>query len=496
MNSRKILYGLGIEGLIKSIAYVFALLFIYAATSKLLDFETFTVQLAQSPLLSAYAGIVAWLVPGIEILIAGILVFPRFRNLALYAAFTLMVMFTAYIYIILNFSDFIPCSCGGVLEKLSWTEHLIFNVVFIVLGAVAILVSTNGYWKKKLILLASLCVLGIGIVTLLFVFSEKKMQRNNAFQRRYMPHPIEIVHSLDLEYSSYYFAGIGNGNVYLGNTTAPLLMTVIDSSFTVATATMIQLDQMDLPYRAVQIRVVPPTFYVVDGTVPIILQGTTANWLAKTKMEGDYYFNHIYAIDSSTIAVKSHSSETMENIIGIIEIGSHIKGNFSDKLLEKQIDGIFDTDGKLIYNDSLRRIIHTYTFRNEYLIIDEDLGLDFRGKTIDTVSTAQVHIEEDISRNQKKLGSNTVLINNSTATAGKYLFINSPRLGKLEPDDMLDEASIIDVYDLTDQSYSFSFYLYSYKRSKVREFRISNGILYALQGNYLVAYSMNTKFFK
>ena len=64
------------------VAFLFILLFVYAALSKLLDFETFRVQLAQSPLLSAYAGIIAWLVPGVEILIALLLIIPRFRVVA------------------------------------------------------------------------------------------------------------------------------------------------------------------------------------------------------------------------------------------------------------------------------------------------------------------------------------------------------------------------------------------------------------------------------
>lgn len=481
---------------INIISFLFIALFVYAAVSKLLDFETFSVQLAQSPLLSAYAGVIAWLVPGIEIVIALLLMLSKFRVLALYAAFTLMAMFTIYIYIMLNFSDFIPCSCGGVLEKLSWTQHLVFNVVFIVLGGVAILLSKNWNVKKKLLLLVALAFIGASIVTVSFSFSEKKMHRNNAFQRRYIPHPIEKIHSFDLKYSSYYFAGAGNGKVYLGNTTAPLLMTIIDSSFTDTTSTMIKLDQMDLPYRSVKTHVIPPLFYVTDGTVPIILQGNIADWRATTKMQGDFYFNQAFALDSTKIAVRTNSSETSENIIGIIELGAVIKGSFNKLLLEKQLDGIFDTDGKLLYNAALKKIIYTYNYRNQYIVIDENLQLNFRGKTIDTVSKAQLQIEENTKRNQSKLAGGTLLINKGTATDGELLLIDSPRLGKLEPEDMLDEASIIDVYDLTNQSYAFSFYLYEHEKNKVREFIITRGILYALQGNHLVAYKLQKKVFK
>jgi hypothetical protein len=423
------------------------------------------------------------------------MVFDRFRVLALFAAFALMVMFTAYIFIILNFSDFIPCSCGGVLEKLSWTQHLIFNLVFIVLAGVAVFFVPTYSAKKTLLLLAILAIFGMGTVTLLFAFSEKKMHRNNAFQRRYIPHPIEKIHSFDLQYSSYYFAGAGDGKVYLGNNTAPLLMTVIDSSFRDTTTTMIKLDQMDLPYRAVKLHVVPPKFYVTDGTVPIILQGDITHWKAITKMHGDYYFNHSYPINSHKLSVQSSSALNGENIIGTIDIKDSLKGAFNTELLEKQYDGVFDTDGRLIYNTSLDRLIFTYYYRNEYLVIKPDLKLANRGRTIDTISKAQLHIAKNVSKGQRKLGGNTVIVNKSIATTANQLLIDSPRLGKLEPDDMLDQANIIDVYNLSDHSYQFSFYLYKHKKSKARELKITNGIMYALQGNYLVAYKlMNTYF--
>jgi hypothetical protein len=41
-----------------------------------------------------------------------------------------MVMFTTYIIAITQFSDYIPCSCGGILQKMNWNQHLVFNIVF------------------------------------------------------------------------------------------------------------------------------------------------------------------------------------------------------------------------------------------------------------------------------------------------------------------------------------------------------------------------------
>jgi hypothetical protein len=116
---------------------------VYAATSKILDFENFKIQLGQSPLLSSYADWITIIVPLSEFFIAFLLLIPKFRFIGLFASYFLMVLFTAYIYIILSYSAFIPCSCGGILEKMTWNQHLVFNIIFIVFAIVAILLTTE-----------------------------------------------------------------------------------------------------------------------------------------------------------------------------------------------------------------------------------------------------------------------------------------------------------------------------------------------------------------
>jgi hypothetical protein len=124
---------------------------VYAATTKLLDYEKFRLQIGQSPVLTGFAGIIVWLVPATEFIVAAMLMITRYRLIGLYASFSLMVMFTAYIVVITRFSDYVPCSCGGVLEKLSWNEHLVFNLVFVALGATSILLYPKDIllqWKQ------------------------------------------------------------------------------------------------------------------------------------------------------------------------------------------------------------------------------------------------------------------------------------------------------------------------------------------------------------
>jgi uncharacterized membrane protein YphA (DoxX/SURF4 family) len=122
------------------ICFLFQILFLYAAFSKLLDYENSRLQLGQSPLLNSWAGLLVWLVPLAEIILSIMLAIKATRLVGMYGAFTLMVVFTAYIVAILHFSDYIPCTCGGVLAALSWQQHLVFNIAFIVLAATGILI--------------------------------------------------------------------------------------------------------------------------------------------------------------------------------------------------------------------------------------------------------------------------------------------------------------------------------------------------------------------
>jgi len=120
---------------IEVICSLLILLFVYAAISKLSDYDRFTVQLSKSPFVTSFSNFAAWSIPTVEMGIALLLVIKRTRLIGLYASFFLMSLFTAYLMIMLNFSYYIPCSCGGVLENLSWNQHVIFNSFFMIISA-------------------------------------------------------------------------------------------------------------------------------------------------------------------------------------------------------------------------------------------------------------------------------------------------------------------------------------------------------------------------
>jgi hypothetical protein len=137
---------------IECINALIILLFVYAALNKLLDFENFKNQLSKSPVLKPFVLITAYSVPAAELVLALMLCFKKYEYFGLYFSFFIMSLFTSYIYVILKVSKYIPCSCGGILETLTWKQHLFFNIGFVILIATAILIyprNSKNFLQKE-----------------------------------------------------------------------------------------------------------------------------------------------------------------------------------------------------------------------------------------------------------------------------------------------------------------------------------------------------------
>lgn len=111
------------------------LLFVYTGISKFMEVQRFRIVVSQSPLIGSYAGIISKILPMIELATAGLLFIPITRKWGLIASLALMLLFTGYVGYMILFTPHLPCSCGGVIKKLTWREHLVFNLFFTAVAA-------------------------------------------------------------------------------------------------------------------------------------------------------------------------------------------------------------------------------------------------------------------------------------------------------------------------------------------------------------------------
>jgi putative oxidoreductase len=119
------------------------LLFAYTGTDKLLNHHLFLGQLKQVTVFHNKENFISYFIPIFELMISVLLLFNKSRATGLILSAVSMLVFTLYVIFILS-GDHIPCSCGGIIAAMSWTQHLVFNIIFFIFSI------TSLYYHKFL----------------------------------------------------------------------------------------------------------------------------------------------------------------------------------------------------------------------------------------------------------------------------------------------------------------------------------------------------------
>ena len=126
---------------IEIITSILLIVWIYTGISKLFEGFDFRYQISKQVFLKPFSTFLSYAVPILELAIAVALIFGKTRLWGLWASFILMTTFTLYVALVLSFSKSLPCTCGGIMAKLNWTQHLAINITLTVVALIGILLQ-------------------------------------------------------------------------------------------------------------------------------------------------------------------------------------------------------------------------------------------------------------------------------------------------------------------------------------------------------------------
>lgn len=124
------------------ISFLLILMLSYAAISKLIDIRSFRIQMLMQPVPKWSVNYLIVFIPLSEITTVILLLFQSTKSFGLYAAASLMLFFTLYVGLAMaGIFGSVPCSCGGVIGKLNWPQHFVFNLFFLSLSIYGLIVD-------------------------------------------------------------------------------------------------------------------------------------------------------------------------------------------------------------------------------------------------------------------------------------------------------------------------------------------------------------------
>ncbi len=121
--------------IIESSRPLLLLMWVYTVLSKLLNPTETKAQMTNQLFPLWMANSLFYIIPILEGSIILLLLFKSTRIAGYWGSALLLLVFTAYISLVkLSYFGRIPCSCGGIISGLSWTQHLLFNILFLTLS--------------------------------------------------------------------------------------------------------------------------------------------------------------------------------------------------------------------------------------------------------------------------------------------------------------------------------------------------------------------------
>jgi hypothetical protein len=344
---------------------------------------------------------------------------------------------------------------------------------------------------KSILRMLTITIVGILIIISLFKYSSFSSRNDNNFIRLLPPHMISDARQIDLGLNSFYLSGLTNEYIYLGNKTAPTFLLRANYNLTDTLYKFLKFPVgLHVYPKEIQTIIDSPYIFCMEGITPAIQHGDLFS-LSMTSMQTDSSnFNASIPISTSSFIIRSIDTGLRQNILIKTNINTQTSIRKSD-LLEKQIDGIFCTDGMLSFDAVGKRIYYVYYYRNQFLCMDTNLNLIYKGKTIDTVTRAHLKIAIINSQNSRTLAEPPLMVNKSSCTDGSFLFIHSKLRADNEEKNPTYPYSVIDIYNLKDGKYRYSFFVPDNEQGKMITFRVLKEKLVVLYDHSLMTFHLN-----
>jgi hypothetical protein len=123
---------------VEIISSMFILLFLYSAINNIFQIQPGVEVLQFVPLFGISPETIIWSSSAMEFLVALLLFFPRTRKAGFIASLVLIAVFTLYIIYLIKFDPRLLCSCGAIILQLTLKQHLLLNVVLMILALIGI----------------------------------------------------------------------------------------------------------------------------------------------------------------------------------------------------------------------------------------------------------------------------------------------------------------------------------------------------------------------
>lgn len=331
-------------------------------------------------------------------------------------------------------------------------------------------------------------------ICILLFFQFFRSEKKNGFQRNFKKHKFQITKIYELPKSAkFYFAGSSQENFYFKNLTDLNSLFYIDKELERLNQIPLNLAKdLNNRIKSVNIGIADSLIYATENKTGELTLINKNDGYVRHYPPPFIRLDNSFLLSSSSIL--GRSVIVNGEMIGrqLVKV-NYLNGKIEQKkVLEKQVDGYFCTDGILKFDPIIHRIFYMYVYRGEFLCLDTNLNLIYKAKTIDTVTTASIKLTNNTKSKTTYTTQATPpkFVNRNIVLFENNVFILSALKSDNETFSDFKKNQVVDVYEKNDGKYSYSFYIPKYNDLKLRNFLITTDFIIAIFDNYLVKFKM------
>ncbi|SDK10534.1 hypothetical protein SAMN04487898_10656 [Pedobacter sp. ok626] len=347
-------------------------------------------------------------------------------------------------------------------------------------------------------ILISLLLLGVLGVVILFNYSTKGENRENGFIRTFSGTKAILENSIRLMEDKYDFVGLQDKSILLYRLEKPYEIIEIEYDLKKIKYRTLRIPTHIGDFKGVNtVRSYQDAFFLLNGKNGMAYKTGENSKKNIARLDSNSFY-HADLINSNSFLFMS--SKYYQGINRRIVGKVNWKGtNRIDFMPEKQIDGIFSTDGQVKYDKPSNVIVYMFYFRGVFMCLDTNLKTIYQAKTIDTVkyarlttTTTKLFYGKDTIQKTSTLGR-PLLVNRRFCIFKEHIYIHSYLRADNESPDEFGKSGTIDIYDLKTGKYLQSFHLPRVGNHKLSQFRIYKDKLVGLYGSQLAVFVIKYK---
>jgi len=334
---------------------------------------------------------------------------------------------------------------------------------------------------------------GASIVLLLFIVSRflRTEYGSNGFVRTSHINALIPEGFLDTGHSSFLIIGGTSSSIFLARNGSRSNVLVVSKDL--KDTSKIKLSIPDIRRMSPVLAIDSPDFYMMDGGVRCMAYGTLGCAVSTKSVSIFSQFTASVPISPHSYVIRTYDTTLRQNILAKISIRS---GEISRYVLEKQKDGIFCTDGKLKYDFDKKLLMYMYYYRNQFVCLDTNLNVVYKGNTIDTTTHANIDVSEIESKRYSGVRTSMLStpprsINKNLCITDSLLLIQSSIAADNEDIERFENSSVLDVYSMLNRKYKFTLYIPDLNGRKIQSLYAKENRLYIVVDKSIFLYRMN-----